>query len=138
MTGRPSAPVATPESPRDFGVVVSPRLAGAAAERRVERHLRWRGWRLCARNWIGGGGELDLVFARWRTLLIVEVRQRPTAEEAFASVDTPKLQRTVLAARALVRSASLERYRLRIDLVAVDASGRIHRRRHVVPLASSG
>ena len=127
----------TPKSPRDFGVVISARTQGAAAERRVERHLRWRGWRLCARNWIGGGGELDLVFARWKTLLIVEVRQRPTIEEAFVSIDTPKLQRTVLAARALVRAYHLERYRLRIDLVAVDADGRVKRHRDVVPFGLS-
>jgi len=123
----------TPEPVTGSGVVVSPRQAGAEAERRVERYLRWRGWRLCARNWIGGGGELDLVFARWRTLLIVEVRSRPTHAEAFASIDTPKLQRTVLAARALVRAQKLERYRLRVDLIAVDQEGLIERRREVIP-----
>jgi len=121
----------TPDPDTGPGVAVSSR--GRWAERRAERHLRWRGWRLCARNWIGGGGELDLVLSRWRTLLVVEVRARPTHDEAFASVDTPKLRRTVLAARALVRAQRLDRYRLRIDLIAVDAQGAIARRRDVVP-----
>ena len=56
------------------------------AERRAARHLWLRGWRICARNWIGGGGELDLVGSRWRTLRVVEVRRRPTLAQAFASV----------------------------------------------------
>ena len=76
-----------------------------------------------------------MVFARWRTLLIVEVRQRSTAQEAFASIDKTKLQRTVMAARALIRSASLQRYRVRVDLLAVDAAGRVHRHREVIPVA---
>ncbi len=107
-------------------------LIGAAAERSAERHLRWRGWRIVARNWIGGGGELDLVASRWRTLLVVEVRRRASAEAAFRSVDADKLARTQSSAAALVHRHGLERYRLRIDVIAVDEAGRIHRHRDVV------
>jgi putative endonuclease len=110
---------------------ISAKRIGAAAERRVERHLRWRGWRICARNWIGGGGELDLVCTRWRTLLIVEVRHRPSAAQAFQSVDDDKLARTRTAAHALVQTYRLERYHLRIDVIALDAAGRLHRHRDV-------
>ena len=106
-------------------------LIGAAAERRAARHLRWRGWRIVARNWIGGGGELDIVASRWRTLLIVEVRRRDTAEQAFVSVDADKLTRTQNAAAALVRRYGLERYHLRFDVIAVDAHQRIHRHRDI-------
>jgi Holliday junction resolvase-like predicted endonuclease len=118
-----------------------PQTLGFRAERRAARHLRWRGWRLCACNWLGGGGELDLVLSRWRTLLVVEVRLRPTLDEALASIDDAKLQRTVLAARALVRQHYLERYRLRFDLMAYDHAGRMRRVRDVLPPldgASSG
>lgn len=105
-----------------------PRAIGAAAERRVERHLRLRGWRICARNWVGGGGELDIVASRWRTLLVVEVRRRSGHDAAAASVDAAKLERTMRAAQALVRTHGLQRYRLRIDLVAVDGRGRLDHR----------
>lgn len=105
---------------------------GRAAERQAERHLFWRGWRILARNWIGGGGEIDLVASRWRTLLVVEVRRRPEADAAFASVDRAKLERTMQAAQALVRRFHLERYRLRYDLIGVDARGRLRRRRDVL------
>ena len=106
-------------------------LSGADAERRAARHLFWRGWRICARNWIGGGGELDLVCSRWRTLLIVEVRRRQTVDAAFLSVDRAKLDRTLAAADALVRAHGLRRYHLRVDVIAVDGRGKLHRRRDV-------
>jgi putative endonuclease len=108
---------------------VDARATGRAAERAAERHLRWRGWRLLARNWIGGGGELDLVASRWRTVLVVEVRRRADHEQAGWSVDAAKLERTRKAARALVRQHGLHRYTLRIDLFLYDAAGRLERRR---------
>ena len=112
------------------GVVVSndPRTIGLKAESRVARHLRWRGWRIVARNWIGGGGELDVVASRWRTLLVVEVRQRSSSTAAFASVDADKLARTRATAAALVRRHGLERYRQCFEVAAVDERGRITRR----------
>ncbi len=98
---------------------------GARAERRVAIWYRWRGWRWCAHNWIGGGGELDLVFSRWSTLLVVEVRLRATTEAARASVDDEKLKRVLGATAALVRAHGLQAYRLRLDLATVDHRGRI-------------
>ena len=77
-----------------------------------------------ARNWIGGGGELDLVFSRWRTLLVVEVRFRASGA-ALQSVDAEKLARTFKASRALIRGFHLQRYHLRVDLAAVDTKGRV-------------
>ncbi len=97
-------PISTP-GPRPSGSH-RPKLVGAAAERLAARHLWLRCWRICARNWIGGGGELDLVVSRWRTLVIVEVRRRPTLAAAFASVDRDKFNRTIAVANALVRAYS--------------------------------
>ncbi len=107
------------------------RITGQQAERRAEYYLRWRGWRICARNWIGGGGELDLVCSRWRTLLVVEVRQRSTVDAAFMSVDRAKLERTLAATAALVHTFHLERYHLRVDVIAIDGHGQLLRRRDV-------
>lgn len=115
-----------------------PRSVGAAAERRAARHLWVRGWRICARNWIGGGGELDLVVSRWRTLVIVEVRRRPTLAEAFVSVDRAKLDRTIAAAHALVRSYGLERYRLRFDVIAIADDGELEWRRDILRVGAPG
>jgi len=108
------------------------RTTGANAERRAVRHLFLRGWRICARNWIGGGGELDIVASRWRSLLIVEVRQRTHNAAALASVDRAKLDRTLAAANALVKAHGLQRYRLRIDVIAFDQFGTLVRRRDLL------
>ncbi len=107
-------------------------MLGAAAERRAVHMLILRGWRICARNWIGGGGELDIVASRWRTLLIVEVRQRVSGAAAVASVDRAKLDRTVAAARALIRAHGLEQYRLRFDVIGFPTSGAVVWRRDVL------
>jgi putative endonuclease len=120
---------ATPSSvPRQ----ASARDLGAAAERRARRHLLLRGWRMCAVNWIGGGGEIDIVASRWRTLLIVEVRRRAGADAALASIDRAKLDRTIAAAAALVRTHRLQRYRLRFDVIGFDAKGRLSRQRDIL------
>ena len=108
------------------------RISGAAAEQRATWHLRWRGWRIVARNWIGGGGELDIVASRWRTLLVVEVRHRAETANALASIDRAKLERTLSATRALVGANQLQRYRVRIDVIAIDGHGRLVRRRDVL------
>jgi Holliday junction resolvase-like predicted endonuclease len=100
--------------------------------------LLLRGWRICARNWIGGGGELDIVASRWRTLLIVEVRQRVTGAAAVASVDRAKLDRTLAAAQALVRSHGLERYRLRFDVIGFPPTGPAVWRRDILKIGQPG
>ena len=111
---------------------------GAAAERQAERMVRLRGWRICARNWIGGGGELDIVASRWRTLLIVEVRQRASGAAALASVDRAKLDRTIAAARSLIRTHGLERYRLRFDVIGFASNGAALWSRDVLKLGVLG
>jgi putative endonuclease len=49
---------------------------GRAAERRVARHYRLRGFRILARNVRAGGIELDLVVRRGRKVVFVEVKAK--------------------------------------------------------------
>jgi len=100
-------------------------MVGAAAETRACWWLRLYGWRICARNWIGGGGELDIVASRWRTLLIVEVRQRTSLAAAMASIDEEKITHLMSATQSLIRQHGLERYRLRFDAMGWDERGRL-------------
>ena len=103
--------------------LVAPHLEkGAQAEAQVARWYQRRGWRLAARNWHGGGGALDLVFSRWRTLLVVEVRYRGSGAP-LASIDEAKIERTLKASAALIRTFKLERYRFRLDAVGVSPAG---------------
>ncbi len=74
---------------------------GARMEALVERSLLAAGWVVRARNWRGGGGELDVVAQRGLgsalELRIVEVKARdlddPLADEAVSSSKRTRLRR---------------------------------------------
>ena len=54
--------------------------SGAAAERRVRRHYRLRGYRILATNVWASGYELDIVARRGRRLVFCEVKFRAAEE----------------------------------------------------------
>ncbi len=106
---------------------------GQWAEQRAAWYLRRRGWRLCAQNWIGGGGELDLVCSRWKTLLIAEVRFRGN-DLPFVSIDQEKIDHLRHSARSLVRTHHLHQYTIQFDAIGVFSNGSIERRQHICRL----
>lgn len=101
------------------------RLAtGHAAERRVDRAARRRGWQCIAANYNVRGGELDRVYRTPEAIVVVEVRYRTRSDygSAVASVTAAKQRRIVLATRYfLVEHPSLAEWPIRFDVVGVDA-----------------
>ncbi len=70
-------------------------------EARVAEALKADGWSVLSRNWIGGGGELDLVVVRHDKLRFVEVKTRATGDPVgIEAVTLAKQRRMVGAARA--------------------------------------
>ena len=63
----------------------------------VERSLIADGWMILARNWSGGGGELDVIAKREGEVRFVEVKARdledPLADEAVSSSKRTRLRR---------------------------------------------
>ena len=90
-------------------------------ERLAAEHLARAGYRIVARNVRAGGVEIDVVAARGRLVVFVEVKARRgrgfgAPEEA---VDPRKCARLVRGARAWLREHA-PRARARFDVIAVE------------------
>ena len=67
--------------------------------------LEQSGWRVLARNWRGGGGELDLVVSRQGALRFVEVKARKVGFDAGPEAITyPKRRALIRAGEAWLAS----------------------------------
>jgi putative endonuclease len=71
---------------------------GRAAEARVADALARAGWSVLARNWRGGGGELDLVVSQGARLRFVEVKARAPGDPAGLALIGPGKQARLTAA----------------------------------------
>ncbi|MDK2973305.1 MAG: putative endonuclease [Candidatus Sumerlaeota bacterium] len=80
-----------------------------------------RGGAVLARNWRGGGGELDLVVREGNTLVFVEVKARPADDpEPLAQVRDPRRQRHFrAAASAWLGQLARPRPAVRFDALVV-------------------
>jgi putative endonuclease len=97
---------------------------GLDAERRAMLALLTKGYRTIASRYRVPGGEIDLVVRRGRTIVAVEVKARPTLDEAAIAI-TPRQIARIAAAMARFRAeyALDDRFTLRCDAVLV-APGR--------------
>jgi putative endonuclease len=93
---------------------------GLSAESRAAWALRLTGWRILARGYLAHGGEIDIIARRGRVIAFVEVKARPSLEEALTAVTTTKRARLSRAARQwLAEHPRAMGLTLRGDLVAV-------------------
>jgi len=95
------------------------RQLGAMGERRAAWYYRLRGYRIVARNLrMEGGGEIDLVVQRGRTVVIAEVA-------GFEAVNKKKREQLIrLADRYLAGLPPDERRELRYDILSLYWTGR--------------
>ncbi len=73
---------------------------GLEAESLVADALVSRGWSVLARNWRGGGAELDIVASRGDRLRFVEVKARDAVVDAVDAVSDDKQRRLSAGAEA--------------------------------------
>jgi len=83
-------PAPRPERVAAFGL-------GISAESRAAAWLIAHGYRILARRHKTPRGEIDIIAARRRTLIFVEVKARATLDEAALSV-TPRQQQRIAGA----------------------------------------
>ena len=95
---------------------------GLRGERVAERHLRKQGMTVLARNWRGGGGEIDLALLDGKTLIFVEVKARSRQRiDPRMPVTMAQRRRTAAAAGAFRRRFGVTDLAVRFDLIEVDA-----------------
>jgi len=96
---------------------------GAAAEDLAARYLQVRGLKILARNLRCKAGELDLVCLDDGVLVVIEVRQRGSAEfgGALGSVTWSKQRKIIRAAQFFLRHERHWRnLSMRFDVLAIE------------------
>jgi putative endonuclease len=104
----------------------SRRALGAEGEARAAAFLAARGYRIVARNARAGRVEIDLVAARGRTLVFVEVKTRRSRAAGLPeeAVDFRKRARLVHGASAWLAEHGMHFARVRFDVVACEWDAR--------------
>ena len=101
-------------------------LAGHAAEASVARHYEDRGITICARNWRGITGEIDLIGRDGDVVVFVEVKQSRTHNLAATHISQAQIGRIFATVDEFVAGEPKGLLTdVRIDLALVDGLGRI-------------
>lgn len=101
-------------------------LAGLAAEDAVARHYDSAGLSVCARRWRGRNGEIDLIARNGDQLILIEVKQSCTHDDAMGHISQRQVERIFDAASEYVETEPMGAMTdLRFDLALVDGAGRI-------------
>ncbi|WP_128514463.1 YraN family protein [Tabrizicola thermarum] len=101
-------------------------LAGHAAEASVARYYEDRGVSICARNWRGLTGEIDLIGRDGDVVIFVEVKHSRTWDMAATHVSDAQIRRIFASVDEFVASEPRGLLTdVRIDLALVDGQGRI-------------
>lgn len=89
--------------------------------------LRLKGYRLLARNFRSGAGEIDLIARRGRILALVEVKTRGDLASASEALGARQRARIVRATQAFLQQRPhLAQMSLRFDVILI-APGRLPR-----------
>jgi putative endonuclease len=101
-------------------------LAGHAAEASVARHYEGRGIVICARNWRGTSGEVDLIGRDGDVVVFVEVKHSRTHDLAASHIGAAQVRRIFACVDEYVANEPKGLLTdVRIDLALVDGTGRI-------------
>jgi putative endonuclease len=106
-------PAASPARRRAYGL-------GLRAETLAALLLRLKLYRILARRLAEGGGEIDLVALRGRTLVFVEVKARDDFTAAIEAVTPAQRRRIIRGAEAFLgRRPNYAGYDIRFDVILV-------------------
>ena len=94
--------------------------AGQRAEMIAAVLLRLKGYRILARDYRAGVGELDIVARRGRLLAVVEVKRRRDMLTALEAVTARQQRRIARATEVFVsRHAGFDKLDIRFDVIVI-------------------
>ncbi len=98
---------------------------GFLYEIKAARYIRARGYRILARRFRAGDGEIDIVALDGDTVVFAEVKARPDSrlDSGIAAVDADKRRRLEHAAGAFLRSRGWTDRPCRFDIVEFTRAG---------------
>lgn len=101
-------------------------LAGHAAEASVARHYEDRGIAICARNWRGITGEIDLIGRCGDDVIFVEVKKSRSHDLAASHISAAQIRRIFATVDEFLAGEPKGLLTdVRIDLALVDGQGLI-------------
>src|SRR5258708_2532362 len=106
---------------------------GVRSEHAAARHLRWRGYKIVARNFRAAGAEIDVIIMDRGTLVFVEVKARmsDSAGVPEAAVDARKQYRIRKAAEIFADRRGSSELPIRFDVIAISGDGRARKLEHL-------
>ena len=106
---------------------------GERSEHLAARHLKWRGYKIIARNFRAAGAEIDIIVMRHGTLVFVEVKARMSNSlgPPELAVDDRKQYRIRKAAAIFISRNRSDERPMRFDVVAITGDGRGRKVEHL-------
>jgi putative endonuclease len=105
---------------------------GERSEHLAARHLKWRGYRIIARNFKAAGAEIDIIVKDRDTVVFVEVKARMSdvLGPPELAVDARKQYRIRKAAGIFAGRYHSEERPMRFDVIAIVGEGRGRKLEH--------
>lgn len=101
-------------------------LAGAAAEDIIATRYARKGYQVAARNWRGGGAEIDLILRDGEGLILVEVKRGRDFDRALGHFSHAQFARIARAAKVFAEGEPNGVLSdIRFDLALVDGTGNV-------------
>ena len=110
---------------------------GERSEHLAARHLKWRGYKIIARNFRAAGAEIDIIMKDHETLVFVEVKARMSDRVGppELAVDDRKQYRIRRAAEIFANRHHMQDLAqdrpMRFDVVAIRGDGRGRKVKHL-------
>ena len=106
---------------------------GERSEHVAARHLKWRGYKIIARNFRAAGAEIDIIVMHRGTLVFVEVKARMNDRlgPPEIAVDDRKQYRIRKAAEIFANRNRTGERPIRFDVIAILGDGRGRKVEHL-------